>query len=239
LMKPILTHPWDVPPAEAMAIQRDLQVRVVSQFTLDEIHTVAGVDVSVQRGKSGQDEMARAAVVVLSYPELEPLEQEVAEVPISFPYVPGFLAFREGPAVLAALAKLSVEPDLLIFDGQGLAHPRRFGIASHIGVLLDCPSIGCAKSLLCGSYNEPPTGAGTYTLLRDGGEVIGAVVRTRAGAQPVFVSIGHKIELETAVRYVLSCCRGYRLPEPTRLAHQVAGGVRIVPEAHQPSLFNL
>jgi deoxyribonuclease V len=232
-MRAVMSHSWNVSPAEAVAIQRDLRQRVVRQFPAPKVEVVAGVDMSVR----GQ--LARAAIVALSYPDLVPLEQATAEVPIAMPYIPGLLAFREGPAVLAACARLALEPDLLVFDGHGLAHPRRFGIACHMGVLLDRPSIGCAKSRLCGQHDEPPAEVGRYTLLRDGAEVIGAVVRTRGGVRPVFVSIGHRVDLETAIQYTLNCCRGYRLPEPTRLAHQVAGGAQVVAGPQQLSLFDL
>jgi deoxyribonuclease V len=142
---------------------------------------------------------------------------------ITFPYVPGLLAFREGPVVLAALEQVSDPPDVLLFDGQGLAHPRRLGLATHIGVLLDRPSIGCAKSRLCGEHEEPPAERGGWVPLRDGDEVIGGVVRTRAGVRPVYVSVGHRVDLETAVSLVVACCTRYRLPEPTRRAHRAAG----------------
>ena len=148
----------------------------------------------------------------------------LAEEPVSFPYVPGLLTFREGPVVLAALARLRLEPDLLIFDGQGLAHPRRLGIAAHIGVLVDRSGIGCAKSRLWGKHQEPGSEKGDYALLRDGQEVIGAVVRTRTRVKPVYVSVGHRIDLAQAIEYVLGCCTRFRLPETTRLAHRAAGG---------------
>jgi len=179
---------------------------------------MAGIDVSIKK------DMARAAVVVLGYPSLEPLDVALAEAPVSFPYIPGLLTFREGPVVLAALAHLRVEPDLLIFDGQGTAHPRRLGIAAHIGVLVDQPSIGCAKSRLWGKHKDPGPEKGDYALLYDDEQVIGAVVRTRTGVKPVYVSVGHRIELTRAIEYVLGCCKRFRLPETTRLAHRLAGG---------------
>jgi deoxyribonuclease V len=193
---------------------------------------IAGIDVSIK------DEQARAAVVLLTYPDLGPFQSAVADVPVSFPYVPGLLAFREGPAVLAALERLTAQPDVLMFDAQGLAHPRRMGLATHLGVLLDMPSVGCAKSLLCGDYEQPAEQRGSWTPLYDGDEVIGAVVRTRDEVQPVFVSVGHRIDLETAIALVLNCATRYRLPEPTRWAHQVAGG-QPLPAARWPSLFDL
>jgi deoxyribonuclease V len=176
---------------------------------------------------------------VLSYPGLELLEQSLAQVPAKMPYVPGLLSFREAPAILAACEGLASEPDLFVFDGQGFAHPRRFGIASHVGVILGKPSIGCAKSRLCGTHHEPAKGAGSYVFLYDGDEVIGAVLRTRDNVSPVYVSIGHRIDLETAVQYVLGCCKGYRLPEPTRYAHRAAGGEQLCSGKVQPSPFDL
>jgi deoxyribonuclease V len=163
-------------------------------------------------------------VVVLSYPELRLVETRVVSGELEFPYVPGLLSFREAPLTLAACQELSVTPDLFLVDGQGVAHPRRMGLASHLGLFLDKPTIGCAKSLLCGSGEMPGEEPGSYTEIVDRGEVIGATLRTRPGVKPVYVSIGHKIDLETAIQWVLNCCRGHRLPEPARLAHLAAGG---------------
>jgi deoxyribonuclease V len=224
-------HPWDASPAEAIAIQQRLRDKVSQETSFTQVRTVAGVDVSV-RG-----DIAKAAVVVLDYPDLTPTDQSTAEQPVQFPYIPGLLAFREGPVVLRALGKLVTEPDLFIFDAQGLAHPRRMGLATHIGLIIDRPSIGCAKSRLCGTHHEPGPERSAYTYLRDGNEIIGAVVRSRDEVQPVYVSIGHKIDLETAINYVLNCCRGYRLPETTRWAHKVAGGKEVKIKGAQLSLF--
>ena len=232
-MKIVCPHPWNVSPAEAMEIQRQLRSKVSKERSFGEVHTVAGVDVGFK------GEVAKAAVVVLSYPELQPLDYSVAELPVEFPYIPGLLSFREGPSVLAALEKLATEPDLFIFDAQGLAHPRRMGLASHIGIIIDRPSIGCAKSRLCGTHHEPGPERGSYVHLYDGDEVIGAVVRTRTGVKPLYVSIGHRIDLESAIEYVLGCCRNHRLPETTRYAHRVAGGERLQIKASQPSLFEM
>jgi deoxyribonuclease V len=165
-----------------------------------------------------------AAVVVLRYPDFEIVEVATITGLIDFPYVPGLLTFREAPLVLAACEKLRVAPDLFIVDGQGLAHPRRIGLASHLGLCLDIPTIGCAKSRLLGAYEELGDASGSFTDLLDNNEVIGAALRTRSGIKPVFVSVGHKISLQEALRWTLACCRGYRIPEPTRLAHQAAGG---------------
>ena len=232
-MKIVCPHPWNVSPAEAMEIQRQLRGKVSKERSFGEVHTVAGVDVGFK------GEVARAAVVVLSYPELQPLDYSVAELPVEFPYIPGLLSFREGPSVLAALEKLATEPDLFIFDAQGLAHPRRMGLASHIGVIIDRPSIGCAKSRLCGTHHQPGPERGSYVHLYDDDEVIGAVVRTRTGVKPLYVSIGHRIDLESAIEYVLGCCRNHRLPETTRYAHRVAGGERLQIGTSQPRLFEM
>lgn len=232
-MKPVMSHPWDVSTAEAKEIQRELRDKVSFEADSGEVHTVAGVDVGVK------GETAAAAIVVLSYPALEPVEQKMAQEPITMPYIPGLLSFREAPPILSACAKLNVEPDLLIFDGQGVAHPRRLGLASHIGVILDKPSIGCAKSRLCGEHHEPAPEAGSYVYLYDGEEIIGAVVRTRDNVSPVYVSVGHRMGLETAIEYVLSCCKGYRLPETTRYAHRAASGEELSTGGQQESFLDL
>ena len=220
-LQPVFTHPWDVSPAEGKEIQRQLRDRVLVQPLDHQPEIIAGVDVSVK------GERARAAVVLLSYPDLTPFHAVTAEIPVSFPYVPGLLAFREGPVVLAALGRLTDRPDVLMFDAQGLAHPRRMGLVTHLGILLDVPAVGCAKSRLCGVHTEPDEQKGSWTVLTDEDEVIGAVVRTRDGVRPVFVSVGHRVDLETAVSLVLGCANKYRLPEPARWAHHVAGGQRL------------
>ncbi len=212
-------HPWDVSPAEAMRIQRELAARVVAQGGPSQVRYVAGADLAfVERDR------ARAAVVLLSYPELEVVAQVVEEAAVTFPYIPGLLAFREVPALAGAFARLEPSPDLVVVDGHGLSHPRRFGIACHLGLLLEVPTIGCAKSRLVGEHEPVPEEAGSTRELRDGGQVIGMVVRTRAGVSPVYVSAGHRIGLEEAVRWVLRLCRSHRLPEPTRLADQLSKG---------------
>jgi deoxyribonuclease V len=213
-------HRWDLTPKEAAALQEQLRGRVVREDRLGPVRRVAGVDV----GFEADGKITRAAVAVLSFPELQPIEHAIARRPTTFPYVPGLLSFREAPAVLEAFARLQVRPDLILYDGQGLAHPRRFGIASHVGLLLDIPSIGVAKTRLIGAHGRVPAAKGRWTPLRDGEEVIGAVLRTRAHVKPVFVSIGHRISLETAVRYVIACVTRYRLPETTREAHRLASG---------------
>jgi deoxyribonuclease V len=219
-MRIVRRHDWRVSTSEARGIQMDLAGEVTRTGGITKPRLIAGVDISVNRwAKTGT-----AAVVVLSYPGLEPVEVKVVTDSLNFPYVPGLLSFREAPLILAACEELTVTPDLLMVDGQGIAHPRRMGLASHLGLCLDIPTIGCAKSRLCGSHDEPGNERSSYAELLGNGEVIGAVVRTRTGVKPVYVSIGHKIDLPTAIHFVLECCRGYRLPEPTRLAHQAAGG---------------
>jgi deoxyribonuclease V len=215
-----MSHPWDVTPAEARAIQEQLRDRVLRQDRLGDIRRVAGVDVGFEQG----GRITRAAVAVLGFPDLEPLGEAIARLPTSFPYIPGLLSFREIPAVLAALQQLEQLPDLLLCDGQGLAHPRRFGIACHLGVLVDLPSIGVAKSRLLGEHEEPGPDKGSWEPLLDRGETIGAVVRTRSRVKPLYVSIGHRLSLDTAIRYLLACTPRYRLPETTRRAHRLASG---------------
>jgi deoxyribonuclease V len=216
MLTPKITHAWDCTPREAMALQGSLASRVSTQGSLAEAETVAGIDVGIR------DKRARAAVVVIGLAEMATLEIARAERPVTFPYVPGLLTFREGPVVLDALAKLTIEPDVLLFDGQGRAHPRRMGIATHIGVLLDRPSVGCAKSRLCGTHREPGPERGEYTWLYDDDELVGAVLRTRTRVKPVYVSTGHRASLEDAIALVLRCGGGFKLPEPTRRAHHAA-----------------
>jgi len=213
-------HGWQLSPAQALAIQRQLAVKVSRDNEVSQPRFIAGVDISAGRALAA----ARGAVVVLSYPELRVVETKIAEGHLDFPYIAGLLSFRESPLTLVACEQLSITPDLIMVDGQGVAHPRRLGLASHLGLWLNVPTIGCAKSLLCGRHEEPGTGPGSYTEIIDKEETIGVALRTRPGVKPVYVSIGHKIDLEAAIYWVLACCRGYRLPEPTRLAHLAAGG---------------
>jgi deoxyribonuclease V len=218
---------WNVSPAAARALQRRLAGSVVATGDVQDVHTVAGVDISV--GTRGSN-AGRAAVVLLAWPELTPLEQAIERAEVRFPYIPGLLSFRELPLVLPAFARLSRRPDLVVVDGQGLAHPRRFGIACHLGVLLDLPAIGCAKSRLTGwPQGALAEEAGARVPLADRGEVVGYEVRSRTGVKPLYVSPGHRIGPEEAVTWVLRLTKGYRLPEPTRLAHQAAGGAQIAP----------
>jgi deoxyribonuclease V len=211
-------HAWDLTPREAIALQTELRGRVERKDRIGAVRRIAGVDVGFEQ----DGRVTRAAVAVLEYPGLALVEQVVVRVATTFPYVPGLLSFREAPAVLAAFERVRIAPDLILYDGQGIAHPRRFGIASHVGLLLDCPSIGVAKSRLVGAHRMPATRRGAWTPLRDAGELIGAVLRTRAGVKPLYVSIGHRVSLETAVRWTMACVTRYRLPETTRWAHRLA-----------------
>jgi deoxyribonuclease V len=217
-------HRWDLSPKEAVRIQRELSPRLVLAWDGREVASVAGVDVSVKGGR------ARAAIVVLRFPDLEPIEDATAEADVAFPYVPGLLTFREGPVILGAWERLRSKPDLLLFDGQGIAHPRRMGLAAHVGLWLDRPSVGVAKSRLYGVHEPPGPDRGDASDLydeRDPARIIGTVLRTRSGVKPVFVSPGHRIDAEHATDFTLACCTRYRLPETTRWAHRVAGGAQL------------
>ena len=214
------SHPWDVTPAQARAIQVDGRGRVIAEDRLGDVRRVAGIDLGFEQGGA----ISRAAVAVLDFPELRLVESAVARLPTRFPYVPGLLSFRETPAVLEALGRLSERPDLLLCDGQGYAHPRRFGLACHLGVLTGLPSIGVAKSRLIGTHGALPEQKRAWVPLLDGDETIGAVLRTRSAVAPLYVSIGHRVSLPTAIRWVLACTTRYRLPETTRHAHRLASG---------------
>ncbi len=213
-------HSWDLTPKEAIALQRELAGYVIIDDCFGEVQQVAGVDVGFEENNT----VTRAAVAVLDYPSLTLREYAIAREPTRFPYVPGLLSFREIPTVLLALEQLSVLPDMLLCDGQGIAHPRRLGIASHLGVLLDLPTIGVAKSRLIGSYNEPDEEKGAWQPLIDDGEVIGCVLRSRSRVKPLYVSPGHKVSIDSARQWVMSCLTRYRLPETTRWAHRLASG---------------
>lgn len=201
-------------------MQQRLCRRVLTRDRHRRVRHVAGIDVGFEDG----GRTARAAVVVLSFPELVPCAQAIARRRVRFPYVPGYLSFREIPPVLAALKKLPRVPDLLLCDGQGLAHPRRFGLACHLGLLTGIPSIGVAKSRLIGTHGELARAKGSWVPLCDGDETVGAVLRTRAGVKPLYVSIGHRVSLDSAIDLVLRCTTRYRLPETTRAAHALASG---------------
>lgn len=219
-VKPAIQHGWNLSIEQAKALQLELSQRVIINDCFGDVHHVAGVDVGFEQ----QGKITRAAIAVLSFPELKLVDTALARCDTVFPYVPGYLSFRELPAVMQALKKLHIRPDLLLCDGQGIAHPRRFGIACHLGVLTDLPSIGVAKSRLIGTYQEPGPHKGNRAVLRDGKERIGTVLRTRDGVKPLFISPGHRISHASAVKWVLACTTRYRLPETTRHAHRLASG---------------
>lgn len=213
-------HSWNVTPAEARAIQEKLRTRVRATDRLGKLRRVAGVDVGFDDG----GKITRAAVATLDFPSLRPVEASVATLPTTFPYVPGLLSFREVPAILEALARLRSLPDLILCDGQGVAHPRRFGLACHLGIVTGIPTIGVAKKRLIGSHGPVPDVRGRWKALTDGDEIIGAVLRTREGVKPLYVSAGHLVTLDTSVGLVMRCVGRYRLPETTRAAHRLASG---------------
>ena len=215
-------HNWNLTPDEAARVQSELRSRLILTWEERPVATIGGVDISIKT------ETARAAIIVLSYPELRPLEGVIADAPLVFPYIPGLLAFREGPSVLAAWNELKNKPDLLMFDGQGIAHPRGIGIASQMGLWLERPTVGVAKSRLYGRHEEVgPQRGDRADLIDKQGHVIGTVLRTREKTNPVYISPGHLIDVEHATQFVLKCLAGYRLPEPTRWAHKVAGGEKL------------
>ena len=227
-------HQWDVSHDQAKTLQVSLAKKVVTEDEGINPHLIAGVDIS----SPGPRDTGRGAAVVLNYPELNLVEVKTVEREVTFPYIPGLLSFREAPLILAACQELSSVPDLVLVDGQGIAHPRRFGLAAHLGLFLDVPAIGCAKSILCGAHKPVGEKVGSYAELVDNGQVIGAALRTRIGVKPIYVSVGHKISLNSAIKWVLNCCRGYRLCEPTRLAHLAAGGNLRVESSQPGKLFD-
>lgn len=230
-------HPWNVTPQQAMKIQAELKAQVVLKSDFSEASLIAGADIALDK----DTDKGYAGVIVYRFPELIEVERSHAVADITFPYIPGLLAFREAPVLLKAFIALKHEPDVIIFDGQGIAHPRRVGIATHMGLLLDKPSIGCAKSRLIGTFVEPGTRAGEYTLLEDSGEIVGAVLRTRDNVNPVFISPGHKIDLSAAIEIIMKCVDGYRIPKPTREADhfvaEVKKGTFAPPDSCQQTLF--
>jgi len=229
-------HGWNLSYSQAIALQKQLAQQVQQIELKTQPKTIAGLDCAL----SSDEGKIIAAVVILRMPNVtrglwEPIEQTDFEVietatatqKLTFPYIPGLLSFRESPVCIAAVEKLKKEPDAFMIDGQGIAHPRRFGIATHLGLFFDKPTIGCAKSRLLGSFEEPSPEKGAYSPLKDGDDVIGAVVRTRASVEPVFVSVGNKCLLKDAIEITLAWTTKYRLPEPTRLAHQVVSKIKI------------
>jgi deoxyribonuclease V len=229
-------HAWDLTQEEAVSLQRELAQRIIREDQLDEVHYIAGVDMAINETNG----LARAAVVLLTFPTLEVVERHIYEEPIRMPYIPGLLSFREAPSVLGAFEQLRQRPQLVMVDGLGIAHPRRIGIASHLGLWLDLPTIGCGKSVLVGTYNKFALGeeVGSWVPLVNKKEVIGAAVRTRARVNPMIISIGHRISLETSIHYVLASGKGYRLPEPTRLADKLSKDNKWhEPEGQTPTLW--
>ena len=216
-------HPWHVSITEAQRIQQRLRRSIQVGAYVHEIRYIAGADIAI----APTTPTVYAGVVVLDYTTLAVVERKGIMTTTDFPYIPGLLSFREAPALLQVFAQLDTTPDVVVFDGQGIAHPRGLGIASHMGLLLDVPAIGCAKSRLTGRYDEPPPTCGAHTpLYGSKGETLGAVLRTKERTKPVFVSVGHKMELSQALAILLHCHRGYRIPEPTRLADQYVGAMR-------------
>jgi deoxyribonuclease V len=222
-------HRWDLSVAEARAVQQRLRDAVSEEDRLGPVRLVAGADVSYDR----RDPTLYAAVVVLDARSLETVEVSSVTAEARFPYVPGYLSFRELPPLIEAFERLRSGPDLVVCDAHGRAHPRRFGLACHLGVWLDLPSIGCAKSVLVGEHREPGARRGCHTRLRDGQETIGEALRTRAGVKPVWVSVGHRVSLGTARRHVLRLARGFRLPETTRQAHAEVNRLRRAASRHR------
>jgi deoxyribonuclease V len=220
-----LLHSWDVTYEEAVSLQNTLKKQLILHdgVKIGQLHIIAGADISYGRNS----DLFFAAVVVLSYPDMEPIEEAHAIEKVSFPYIPGMLSFREGPVLLKAFENLQRTPDIVIFDGQGIAHPRGVGLAAHLGLFLDIPAIGCAKSRLCGEHREPGPLPGDHEDLLHQGQVIGSVLRTKTRVRPVFVSPGHRISMERSREITLECCRGYRLPEPVRQAHLAVNRLRI------------
>ena len=217
-----ISHPWDLDPGQARILQAELAARVDTSSPLGPWKTLAAADVSFDRG----GETLFAAVVVVEAETFAVIERAGVAAPAAFPYVPGLLSFREAPALLEAFGQLKARPDVVLCDGQGIAHPRRLGIASHLGLWLDLPTVGCAKSRLCGTYPEPGPGRGDRSPLLDKGEVIGSVLRTRDRVAPLFVSPGHRCDIEGAVGLVLATTRKLRLPIPARLAHDYVNEIR-------------
>jgi deoxyribonuclease V len=229
-----IQHPWTLNEAEAVALQTRLAglAAAAPPITLTDVGIVAGLDVSYDDKAS----LAYAAVVAYTYPDLEPLGQAALTLPCDMPYIPGLLSFREAPPLLEALAALPVCPDLLLCDGHGLAHPRRFGLACHIGALTGLPSVGCAKSWLLGAYDEPGPDIGDQSQLRDHDEVVGVALRTRRGSRPLYVSPGYRVTQAQAVEVTLRLLLGARLPEPARAADRLAAAQRRAKQASSPQI---
>lgn len=215
-MRPL--HPWDVSVKEAIQIQENLKNRLILKKTFSKLETIGGGDVAYSKNWN----ILVGAMVVLSFPEMKPIDMATACGESSFPYIPGLFSFRETPILIRAYQGLRVKPDLLILEGHGIAHPRRLGLASHLGLWLDLPTIGCAKTPLLKEFEPPGSSKGSFTWVYLRGEKVGAVLRTREGVKPVYVSPGHRIDLKTSIQIILSTCQGYRIPEPLRKAHHLS-----------------
>lgn len=213
-----LLHSWEVSVEEAIRIQEDLRNHLVLKKTFSRLRTIAGADVAYSKGGASLS----GAISVLSYPELEPIDSAFATGEVSFPYIPGLFSFREGPILVKAFQRLKIKPDLMVFDGHGIAHPRGFGLASHLGLWLDLPSIGCTRTPLLKDFVFPKTYKGSYSWIFLEGKKVGAVIRTRQGVKPVFISPGHRIDLLTSIQIILATCPKFRIPEPLRKAHQLS-----------------
>ena len=211
-------HPWKVSVEEAIHIQKTLKDRLIVKNTFSEVKSIGGGDVAYSKDKN----FLFAAIVVLSFPKMDTLDIATANGEVPFPYIPGLLSFREGPIIINAFRKLKVKPDVIIYDGQGIAHPRGFGLASHMGLWLDLPSIGCTKTPLLDDFLYPGPSKGSFELIRREGKEVGAVLRTREKVKPLFISPGHRIDLLTSIQLILDTCQGYRIPEPLRRAHQIS-----------------
>ncbi len=222
-MKITNLHSWRLSPSQAKQTQLTLAPKVITKNHLKSPKIIAGTDISFNK----KDPIGYAGVVLLDANSLEIIQEFTLKDNLTFPYIPGLLSFREGPLLIELFKKVHPIPDLIFFDGQGIAHPRRFGLASHLGLFLDCPTIGCAKSRLVGSYEEPGENKGSFSkLIDDNGKTIGAVIRTKENCKPLYISQGHKINLKTATKWTLECTGGYRIPEPTRLAHLLVNRFR-------------
>ena len=213
-----LLHPWNVSVEEAIQIQECLRNRIILRNTFSKVRTIGGGDVAYSKNEN----ILFGTIVVLSFPELETLDIARAKGKIPFPYIPSLLSFREGPILIKTFQKLKIKPDLIVFDAHGIAHPRGFGLASHMGLWFNLPSIGCAKTPLLGKFVNPSVIKGSFELIRKEGKEVGAVLRTKEKVKPVFVSPGHRVDLLTSIQIVLATCHGFRIPEPLRKAHQIS-----------------
>ncbi|MGB1241239.1 MAG: deoxyribonuclease V [Chitinophagales bacterium] len=220
-MTPI-THPWNLSSQEAIELQQKLRSKVKIKAMSKPLQYIAGADISFNRG----EDTVYVGMVVLKYPEMIEVERAVLIDEANFPYIPGLLSFRETPLLLKAWEKLSIKPDLIVTDGHGLAHMRRFGVACHLGLLTDTAAIGCAKKILVGKHDVLGEEKGSVAYIEDKDEIVGAVLRTRKNVKPVYISAGHKINLEEAIEVMKTCAVNYRIPEPTRQAHLIVNELR-------------